>query len=1180
MENSDYKYMLDSLDMVIYIIKEETHEILYFNDRVKEYISGIKVGMTCEDVFKNNEDNYRISLLADKDQAQFISYNNVFGQSVEIRMKRVLWQEEHCFIISIIPYEESCNYIYNKVLKADLTNDSFRIVKTNKNEAVELKGHMDTLTDWFKGIVTKDYVYEDDISRYCQFVELIHLREMIKKRKMLNCIYRRKTGDVYRWHSLEIIRDKDYDDDHQLVDIFVKDIHEIFKDKLIEEEINAQNQEIINILGELNLGIYIVNLNSGLSKVVRTTDEAHYYIRNEEFSWDDMVLSMGNDDIVLEDRDSFIKMFSIDAMRKSFQSGDNKKSLVYYGKIDDEMRYINATAYFKRKDRFNYAIIIFQDVDKQTREEMERSLTEQRLSAIIESRYSVMNIVDLDNGMCERIILGNHNLDSRKGNYEKYIHEALNKYVFMDDRPLFEKMFSLDSLRQTASEVEDFKEDIFQYRIVTDSLIWVEEHIIYMRQNGKIIVNILGCDISKEKSGVEAVKKDALLRAYIINSLSRMFFATYYVDLVKDTFTTITQIDEVGSILKNERVYSQGIELYCQNFIQVKDRKGYLEKISYENVIKNLSVDHPILSVEYRKLPDDKGNYSWIRATIVLAQTSPEGKPLKAVYVAQDITESKMKEARENRALQEACELANQANASKSEFLSRMSHDIRTPLNAIIGMTAIASTRLDDQKRIMDCLNKITISSKHLLALINEVLDMSKIESGKMDLVEEEVNISDLIQELVTVVKPSVEAKKHDLKVRIVNIDHENVISDFMRLQRVFMNLLSNAIKYTDKGGNIIFEITEKPSKVYGYGCYQFIVKDNGIGMSEEFLQKVFEPFARAEDSRVSKIEGTGLGLPITRNIIRMMNGEIDVRSKVGEGTEFEVTLFLKIQDGDIESNEMLENLPVLVVDDDEYSAKSACMILDDIGMNGEYVLNGKEAVESVTKRHKEDDDYFAVILDWQMPEMDGIETARQIRKNVGDGVPIIILSAYDWSNIEEEARKAGVNEFITKPLFKSRLVYLFNHILGKENENTDSNELNIEEFLLNKRILLVEDNELNREIAEEIVGMTGVQVESVENGKEAVERYEEASDDYYDLILMDIQMPIMNGYEATEAIRKLDKSTAKTIPIIAMTANAFVDDIQRSKQAGMNEHLSKPLDVDQLMKCLKHWLIESKRNT
>lgn len=388
------------------------------------------------------------------------------------------------------------------------------------------------------------------------------------------------------------------------------------------------------------------------------------------------------------------------------------------------------------------------------------------------------------------------------------------------------------------------------------------------------------------------------------------------------------------------------------------------------------------------------------------------------------------------------------------------------------------------------------------------------------------------------------------------------------------MNLLGNAVKYTPPGGKLELKITEKASKTYGYGCYEFVFRDNGIGMDGGFLERIFEPFSRTEDSRVSKIEGTGLGMTIAQNIVHMMNGDISVESEVGKGSQFTVTVFLKLSNTSAVDVEQLADLPVLVVDDDECACETACEVLADIGMKGQWVLCGREAVECVAKAHEEDRDFFAVIVDWKMPGMDGIETARAIRSEVGSEVPIIILSAYDWTEIEEEARMAGVDGFISKPLFKSRLIYLFRELKGMDNrkEAVKSEKEAVCSFE-GKRILLAEDNDLNREIAEEIIGAMGVKVESVVNGKEAVEQFEKMGEGYYDLILMDIQMPVMNGHEASRTIRSMERSDAASIPIIAMTANAFSEDVAASKKAGMNEHISKPLDVEQLMMCMRHWL-------
>jgi CheY-like chemotaxis protein/anti-sigma regulatory factor (Ser/Thr protein kinase) len=427
-------------------------------------------------------------------------------------------------------------------------------------------------------------------------------------------------------------------------------------------------------------------------------------------------------------------------------------------------------------------------------------------------------------------------------------------------------------------------------------------------------------------------------------------------------------------------------------------------------------------------------------------------------------------------------------------------------------------------------------------------------------------------------IKPQIEAHEHDLNINIKNVTHEKVIGDSLRIQQVFMNLMSNAVKYTPNGGKINLTISEKPTHQQKSGFYEIIIQDNGIGMTEEFVQRVFEPFVRSDDERVTKMQGTGLGMPIARNIVRMMGGDILVESKINEGTKFIVTFFLKLQDSHEVSYEDFINLPVLVADDDQVSCECTCNILDEIGMKGEWVLSGKEALERVVERNVQNDQFFAVILDWKMDEMDGVATAKAIRQEVGNDVPIIILSAYDWSEIEQEARRAGVNAFISKPLFKSRIVSLFNRLLGHNKETIEEKATPLSSLesinLSDKRVLLVEDNELNIEIATEILKTTGIKVDFVTNGAEAVDRIMAIPDGYYDLVLMDIQMPVMNGYEATRAIRAMDREYTKALPIIAMTANAFAEDVHMAKGAGMNAHISKPLDLDIFADILRKWVL------
>ena len=539
-----------------------------------------------------------------------------------------------------------------------------------------------------------------------------------------------------------------------------------------------------------------------------------------------------------------------------------------------------------------------------------------------------------------------------------------------------------------------------------------------------------------------------------------------------------------------------------------------------------------------------------------------------------DVSQEKKAEIESHKALKDAYRAAENASRAKTEFLSNMSHDIRTPMNAIIGLTAIAGANIESQDRVVECLGKITKSSRHLLGLINEVLDMARIESGRMSLAEEDFSLPELVDNLLTLTKPAIDEHNHQLEVHVEHIEHEAVCGDSLRIQQVFVNLMSNAVKYTPDGGNITLTIKEKPNGFSELGCYEFSIEDNGIGMTPEFQKIMFEPFSRADDHRTTKVQGTGLGMAIARNIVNLMNGDIQVESAPNKGTKITVTVYLKLQENEKEQEKELLDLPVLVVDDDKTCCESTVATLQEIGIAGEWVLTGKEAVERCAARHKTGRDYFAVILDWKMPEMDGIATARRIRECVGEEVTIIILTSFDFSEIEEEARAVGVNAFMAKPLFRSRLTATLRQFTSGKKEKNARNYLEdfAKENYAGKRILLVEDNELNREIATEIIGMTGVTIDIAENGKIAVEKVMEAPEKWYDLIFMDIQMPIMNGYEATAAIRALAGSRGK-VPIIAMTANAFAEDVQLAKNTGMNEHIAKPLDLNKLNDVLKQWL-------
>ena len=521
-----------------------------------------------------------------------------------------------------------------------------------------------------------------------------------------------------------------------------------------------------------------------------------------------------------------------------------------------------------------------------------------------------------------------------------------------------------------------------------------------------------------------------------------------------------------------------------------------------------------------------------------------------------------------NAKLQVAVEKAESANRAKSTFLSNMSHDIRTPMNAIIGFTTLALSNIDDTDRVKDYLGKTLASSNHLLSLINDVLDMSRIESRKIHLEEVEVNLSDVLHDLKTIVSGQIYAKQLELYMDVMDVTDEDVYCDKTRLNQILLNLLSNAIKFTPAGGTVSVRVRQLAGKVHGCGQYEFRIKDNGIGMSQEFAQKIFEPFERERTSTVSRIQGTGLGMAITKNIVDMMGGTIEVQTAQGKGTEFTVCVPMRAQTEQrpVEKITELEGLKALVVDDDFNTCDSVTKMLVKVGMRAEWTLSGKEAVLRARQSIEMSDVYHAYIIDWRLPDMNGIEVTRQIR-SLHDDTPIIILTAYDWSDIEVEAKAAGVTAFCSKPMFMSDLRETLMSALGQKPADAVQRllpEKNAD--FKGKHILLVEDNELNREIAQEILQEYGFLVDSAENGAVAVEKVSTAAPGSYDLVLMDVQMPIMDGYTATRKIRALDDPARAKLPILAMTANAFDEDRRNALESGMNGFLSKPIVIGDLV--------------
>ncbi len=626
----------------------------------------------------------------------------------------------------------------------------------------------------------------------------------------------------------------------------------------------------------------------------------------------------------------------------------------------------------------------------------------------------------------------------------------------------------------------------------------------------------------------------------------------------------------LGDIFTEKISFTDSMEQYIQEFVYEEDKEMLRQAFSQESLKRELA-EKKTYYTNYRTCRDGKMKYYQIK--VVRAGVWDEEHSI--VLGFRSVDEEIRNEMEQKNLLQDALSQANRANKAKSVFLSNMSHDIRTPMNAIVGFTALAITHIDSPDQVEEYLKKIMTSGNHLLSLINDVLDMSRIESGKMHLEEKLCSLPDILHGLRSIVQSDIHAKQLELYIDTVDVVDEDIYCDKLRLNQVLLNLLSNAVKYTAAGGVISMRVMERPRLSADYANYEFRIKDTGIGMSEEFISHIFEPFEREKNSTISGIQGTGLGMAITKNIVDMMNGTIEVESEQGVGTEFIVSFSFRLHSGAKEPQDIpeLKNCRALVVDDDFNTCDSVSYMLGQIGMRAEWTLSGKEAVLRTHQAVMREDNYCVYIIDWMLPDMNGIEVTRRIRKETGGNVPVIVLTAYDWADIEEEAKEAGVTAFCSKPLFFSELrSCLYSIVNVEEEEQDDTVSMDVPGFFKG-RILLAEDNELNQEIAEAILKDAGFGVEIAGNGQIAVDMLKASEPGYYQLVLMDVQMPVMNGYEATNVIRALEDKELASIPILAMTANAFEEDKQEALRWGMDGHIAKPIDINILFNTLKNIL-------
>ncbi len=1034
-----------------------------------------------------------------------------------------------------------------------------------------------------------DMVYDNDKAIFYDMYQTIEEGE-----KKAAAVFRMKDGVTYARVVLSVL-DRDADGKALAVIGMVEDV----TDEILREKENRQKEQVLyedqarltsinRALSSNFNNVYLVDLGNGLVRSYDISDVIRKEYGNafEQGEYSTLIQLYIKNSVYESDRELFDPILDVERL-KELLCEKNSYTFNYRIIRDEKIQYFQCRAVKIEIENKEYCVIAFRDINEEIVKEIIQKtvLEEQRiqLKDALTKSEQYKNAVLADAIIIYEINLSKNLIEeemweaidgertellavvgmSAPADYDVFHERWTRQQVVPEYKELYESMTNREYLIRRFQE--GYAESTFEFRAVMGIGREVYmRHTIFMAQDEETGDIIAYCNV---KNITEQKQQELQMRQY-----EQLFIVT-----AADIYQGILQVELDSQItkritFKEGKLIVKDVGLWGE---YLKRQLNYVHPDDVQTVAEALDI-HTLMSIpmnekstfNYKSAKKkESGRYNSFFTNVYIAEV--DGKRY-GIVVTIDNTNAVERELKQNELIENALARAEAANRAKTTFLSNMSHDIRTPMNAIIGFTTLATTHIDKKEQVRDYLEKIMTASNHLLSLINDVLDMSRIESGRMQLEEVECSLSEIMHGLRNILQADMKSRRLNFYIDTVDVFNENVICDKLRLNQILLNLLGNAVKFTEPGGNISLRICQKPAELKEYGKYEFHVKDTGIGMSPEFLEHIFEPFERERTSTVSGIQGTGLGMPITKNIVEMMGGTIRVQSKKGEGTEFTVEIPMKkLETGEVEIKvKEMEGVHALVVDDDFNTCDSVSNMLIQIGMRAEWTMSGKEAILRTRQAVSRNDEYRVYVIDWLVPDMNGIEITRQIRKEVGDDAPIIILTAYDWSDIEEEAKEAGVTAFCNKPLFISDLRRCLINILNPQKE--DHEEVFKREKINGQRLLLVEDIDLNREIACEILSESGFIIEEAENGKAAVERLIEKGAGYYSLVLMDIQMPVMDGYSAAKAIRALEDKKLADIPIIAMTADAFEEDKRKALEAGMNAHIAKPIEVKKLFDTLE----------
>ena len=946
-----------------------------------------------------------------------------------------------------------------------------------------------------------------------------------------------------------------------------------------KQDQNLKQMEMIQALSVDYANVYWVNLTRDTVQAFRMSNEIikNFGNRFQEGSYRNLIHFYVTTSVYEPDREMLLAYTAPEHLIKALEK-ESSCAVNYRVMRDGKIEYYRMKA--SRIESVNEDVEIaigFSNVDMEVRHEMEqRKLVEDAYEIIsgLSSEYNFIGLIEPESGSLSVYKNTDESAEVEdtlaiQKNYYDAIH-AYGEYVLSDDKEMWFDVTRIENILERLQEKNIYNVNI--RRTSKDSKRTDYIQFTFTRVSGTEDYFQL---VMAEKKITETIEKELTQR----NLLRR--YELLFVSATADIYSHLLRVDlETWETIQIDIRHGEFTKIDVGNWDDYLEARlmevvpGDREKVrsTFNRGAFEKAKAGDKLTCSYES--DAADNMGTIKYLSVTARVQGEKGQRFATVFSIDNTELVENERKQKSLLEYALAQAQQANSAKTTFLSNMSHDMRTPMNAIIGFSAIAASHLDNMDRVKDCLDKSRSSSNHLLSLINDILDMSRIESGKVQIQEKECNLSELLHTLANIIQPQVKAKQLDFFIDTIDVTNEDIYADPLKLNQIFINILGNAVKFTDVGGSVSFRMRQKPCAAMGYGTYEFSIKDTGIGMSSEFMEHIFEPFERETSALKSGIEGTGLGMAITKKLVEIMGGTIKVSSEKGKGTEFVIILDFKLQENSDTSQKIaeLEGLRALVVDDDVDACGSITGMLGQIGLRCEWTTSGREAVLRAQKAYDEQDPFRTYILDLNMPEQSGIETARNIRKAVGDDIPIIIVTGYDWSDVEKEAKEVGITAFCSKPLFMSDLKATLrkaNHLIE---ESTAEISLSDRDFS-GKRVLVVEDNELNREIAAEILQEAGFVVEVAVDGSDAVNMVEKSEEYYYDIILTDIQMPVMDGYEEVVAIRNMKRKDITTMPIIAMTANAFEEDKALALKCGMNGHIAKPLDISAVFRILKEHL-------